>query len=141
MTTGKHLRAERLPAMCGRRRRPRRSALCSPAFNALAPAVLPRRAPSGVQGDIEVKGVAFSYPARQDVSVFTSLNLSVAAGQTVALVGASGSGKSTIIQLLERFYDPAAGSITVDGHDIKQLSLGWYRSQVRSHCPIILLHR
>jgi ATP-binding cassette, subfamily B (MDR/TAP), member 1 len=85
---------------------------------------------SRVQGNIEMKGVSFAYPARSDVPVLKSFDLSVTAGQTVALVGQSGSGKSTIIQLLERFYDPAAGLITVDGHDIRSLSLGWYRDHV-----------
>ena len=84
----------------------------------------------GVQGDVEMCGVHFAYPARTDVPVFRGLDFSVAAGQTVALVGASGSGKSTIIQLLQRFYDPAAGTISVDGHDIKALDLAWYRNQV-----------
>ena len=62
--------------------------------------------------------------------MFGDFNLRIEAGTSVALVGASGSGKSTAIQLLQRFYDPAAGSITVDGHDIRTLSLGWYRDQV-----------
>lgn len=83
-----------------------------------------------VQGDIKLRGVSFAYPARSDMQVFRQLDLDIAAGQTVALVGQSGSGKSTIIQLLERFYDPAAGTITVDGHNIRELSLPWYRDQV-----------
>jgi ATP-binding cassette, subfamily B (MDR/TAP), member 1 len=55
----------------------------------------------------------------------------IPAGKTVALVGPSGCGKSTVVQLLQRFYDPASGSIMVDGLDIRQLSLKWYRDQVR----------
>lgn len=82
-------------------------------------------------GAVEIEGVAFAYPARPEVSVFTDLNLRIEAGQTVALVGASGCGKSTLIQLLQRFYDPSAGSIRVDGADIRELSLEWYRSNVR----------
>lgn len=84
-----------------------------------------------VQGEVEIEDVTFSYPARPEVTVFSNLNLHVAAGETVALVGASGSGKSTIIQLLQRFYDPASGRIRVDGVDIRELSLEWYRNHVR----------
>lgn len=83
-----------------------------------------------VQGAVEIKDVAFAYPARPDVQVFRNLSLSINAGQTVALVGPSGCGKSTVIQLLQRFYDPASGSVHVDGRDIRTLSLGWYRDQV-----------
>lgn len=63
--------------------------------------------------------------------VLQNFSLTVLAGQTVALVGASGSGKSTCIQLLERFYDPAQGRILLDGRYLRSLSLSWYRSQVR----------
>ena len=87
-------------------------------------------APPCVQGDIKLRGVSFAYPARSDVPVFEDLDLDIVAGQTVALVGQSGSGKSTIIQLLERFYDPLSGTIEVDGHNIRSLSLSWYRDQV-----------
>ena len=90
---------------------------------------------SPMQGAIDIKGVSFSYPARTDVTVFEDLNLHVPAGQTVALVGASGSGKSTVIQLLQRFYDPAAGTISVDGINIRSLSLEWYRNNVRLPPP------
>lgn len=86
-----------------------------------------------MQGEVEVKGVSFAYPARPDVPIFSSLTLHVLAGQTVALVGASGSGKSTVIQLLQRFYDPATGRIRVDGTDIRELALEWYRNHVRPH--------
>lgn len=82
-------------------------------------------------GEITLKDVSFSYPARPDVPVFRSFSLVIEAGAEVALVGASGSGKSTVIQLIERFYDPAAGAVCLDGVDIRQLSLPWYRSQVR----------
>jgi ATP-binding cassette, subfamily B (MDR/TAP), member 1 len=83
-----------------------------------------------IQGDIRFNGVIFSYPARPDVPVLKSFDLVAKGGTSIAIAGPSGCGKSTVIQLLERFYDPAAGSITVDGHDIKALSLEWYRSQV-----------
>lgn len=83
-----------------------------------------------MQGAVEMQEVSFAYPARPDIQVFQHLSLSVAAGQTVALVGPSGCGKSTIVQLLQRFYDPVSGSVHVDGRDIRTLSLWWYREQV-----------
>ena len=83
-----------------------------------------------MQGAVEIQGVSFAYPARPDVQVFQNMTLSITAGQTVALVGPSGCGKSTVVQLLQRFYDPAAGSVSVDGLDIRTLALGRYRDQV-----------
>ena len=58
------------------------------------------------------------------------INLSFEQGSTVALVGASGCGKSTSVGLLERFYDPLSGTIKLDGHDIRTLNLKWFRSQI-----------
>lgn len=81
-------------------------------------------------GKIELRGVHFAYAARPDVPVFKGLDLTIEAGQTVALVGASGCGKSTVIQLVERFYDPPQGTVTVDGLNVSSLDLSWYRSQV-----------
>lgn len=86
---------------------------------------------SPMHGEVDIDGVVFAYPARPDVPIFSGLSLRIEAAQTVALVGASGSGKSTVIQLLQRFYDPAAGCIRVDGTDIRELSLQWYRNQAR----------
>ena len=86
--------------------------------------------PESVKGDIEVRDVVFAYPSAPDHLVCNGYSLTVAAGQTVALSGASGSGKSTIIQLLERFYDPKAGSIMLDGKDIKTLNVRWLRNQL-----------
>ena len=83
-----------------------------------------------VKGDIEIKDVVFAYPTAADHLVCNGYTLSIKAGQTVALSGASGSGKSTIIQLIERFYDPLEGSITLDGVDIKKLNVKWLRSQL-----------
>uniref|UniRef100_A0A7I4E2T3 Uncharacterized protein n=1 Tax=Physcomitrium patens TaxID=3218 RepID=A0A7I4E2T3_PHYPA len=76
-----------------------------------------------VSGNIEIKHVAFTYPNRPDVQIFKDLNLKVRAGKSLALVGASGSGKSSVIALLERFYDPTSGRIFIDGTDIKKLNL------------------
>ena len=70
------------------------------------------------------------YPARPDVLVFDSVSISIPAGKTVALVGESGSGKSTVISLIERFYDPLSGQVLVDGRDIRQLNLKWLRGHI-----------
>ncbi|ANB14367.1 ATP-binding cassette alpha-factor transporter STE6 [Sugiyamaella lignohabitans] len=83
-----------------------------------------------VQGHIQLKNVKFVYPSRPDVTVLHDMNLEVKPGQTVALVGMSGSGKSTIIGLLERFYKPLSGSITIDGKEIDTLNVKWLRQQI-----------
>ncbi|KAL2547074.1 ABC transporter B family member 15 [Forsythia ovata] len=85
---------------------------------------------ANVRGQIEFREVYFSYPSRKDTLVLQGFNLKVKAGKTVALVGGSGSGKSTIVSLLERFYDPIKGDILLDGHRIKRLQLKWLRSQM-----------
>ncbi|XP_040218089.1 ATP-dependent translocase ABCB1-like isoform X2 [Rana temporaria] len=86
--------------------------------------------PEKLTGNIEFKNIHFSYPTRPDTQILKSLNLKVKAGQTVALVGASGCGKSTTIQLLQRFYDPLIGEVTVDGHDIRTLNVKWLRENI-----------
>uniref|UniRef100_A0AAR2LP85 ATP-binding cassette sub-family B member 5 n=1 Tax=Pygocentrus nattereri TaxID=42514 RepID=A0AAR2LP85_PYGNA len=86
--------------------------------------------PMSFKGDIEFHDVHFSYPARQNVKILQGLNVSVAQGQTLALVGSSGCGKSTSIQLLERFYNPASGQVFADGTDTRTLNLAWLRSQL-----------
>ncbi|KAJ4710965.1 ABC transporter B family protein [Melia azedarach] len=83
-----------------------------------------------VRGEIEFKEVDFSYPTRPDTPILQGFSLKVKAGKTVGLVGGSGSGKSTVISLLERFYDPVNGDIFLDGHKIKRLQLKWLRSQM-----------
>lgn len=83
-----------------------------------------------VRGDIFLEDVNFSYPSRPDVIVLHSFNLKIQAGSRVALVGQSGSGKSTIISLLERFYQPNSGHIYLDGVDIGTLNIMWLRSQI-----------
>ena len=83
-----------------------------------------------LRGEIKVKNVFFTYPSRPDSTVLCGLNLKVAAGQTIGLVGASGSGKSTVISLLQRFYNPDKGKILLDGHNIRKLQLRWLRSQI-----------
>ncbi|CAL5059837.1 unnamed protein product [Urochloa decumbens] len=86
--------------------------------------------PANVAGEVEFKNVEFCYPSRPETPIFASFNLRVPAGHTVALVGSSGSGKSTVITLLQRFYDPSAGEVTLDGVDIQRLWLKWLRAQM-----------
>ncbi|KAG2290692.1 hypothetical protein Bca52824_050296 [Brassica carinata] len=93
------------------------------------PSVESGRVLDTVKGDIELRHVSFKYPSRPDVQIFQDLCLSIRAGKTVALVGESGSGKSTVIALLQRFYDPDSGEITLDGVEIKSLRLKWLRQQ------------
>lgn len=85
---------------------------------------------SHVRGEIEFKGIYFSYPSRPDTPILQGLNLTIPAGKTVGLVGGSGSGKSTIVSLIQRFYDPKEGEILLDGHKIDKLHLKWLRSQM-----------
>ncbi|KAK3152890.1 hypothetical protein QOZ80_2BG0164960 [Eleusine coracana subsp. coracana] len=83
-----------------------------------------------VEGNIELQHVSFKYPVRTDVQIFRDLCLRIPSGKTVALVGESGSGKSTVIALIERFYDPDSGAIFLDGVNLKSLKLSWLRQQV-----------
>lgn len=83
-----------------------------------------------IEGKIALHDVRFTYPGRPDHRVLKGITLSAEPGQFVALVGASGSGKSTIMQLLERFYDPSSGSVMVDDVDLKDYNLQDYRAQM-----------
>ncbi|XP_030668580.1 ATP-binding cassette sub-family B member 10, mitochondrial [Nomascus leucogenys] len=82
------------------------------------------------QGALEFKNVHFAYPARPEVPIFQDFSLSIPSGSVTALVGPSGSGKSTVLSLLLRLYDPASGTISLDGHDIRQLNPVWLRSKI-----------
>ncbi|XP_065439362.1 ATP-dependent translocase ABCB1-like isoform X3 [Chrysemys picta bellii] len=86
--------------------------------------------PDKLKGEIEFKNIHFSYPSRPDVKILKGLNLKVQSGKTIALVGSSGCGKSTAIQLLQRFYDPVQGEITLDGRDIRTLNIKWLRERI-----------
>ncbi|GMI87086.1 P-glycoprotein 20, ATP-binding cassette B20 [Hibiscus trionum] len=86
--------------------------------------------PPNVYGSIELKNVDFCYPTRPEMLVLSNFSLKVNGGQTLAVVGVSGSGKSTIISLIERFYDPVAGQVLLDGRDLKQYNLRWLRNHL-----------
>ncbi len=81
-------------------------------------------------GDIEFKQIEFTYPTRQNAQILKKLDLNIRKGQRVALVGSSGCGKSTVTQLLERFYDPDSGEITLCKKSLSSLNLDWLRSKV-----------
>jgi len=86
--------------------------------------------PENVVGEITLEDVRFSYPTRPDAPVLNGVSIHFEAGKTAALVGASGSGKSTIVSLVERFYDPLSGSVKLDGVPLPELNLKWLRSQI-----------
>ncbi|CAF0877399.1 unnamed protein product, partial [Didymodactylos carnosus] len=81
-------------------------------------------------GIIEFSEVNFVYPTRPNTSILNGLSFDAKSGQTVALVGSSGCGKSTCIQLLQRFYDPISGSVSIDGHSVSEYNLHWLRQHI-----------
>uniref|UniRef100_A0A914S4A1 ABC transporter domain-containing protein n=1 Tax=Parascaris equorum TaxID=6256 RepID=A0A914S4A1_PAREQ len=83
-----------------------------------------------IKGAIQLKNVFFSYPTRRNTRILRGLTLNVKEGETVALVGHSGCGKSTVMGLLERFYDPNRGNIYVDGENIRDVNIKCLRSQM-----------
>jgi ABC-type multidrug transport system fused ATPase/permease subunit len=80
--------------------------------------------------DVEMNGITFSYPSRPDQPVLQNLHLEIPHGKSMALVGCSGCGKTTIINLLQRFYDPTGGSIRIDGMELKQMDLLQHRRHI-----------
>ncbi|XP_066350937.1 ABC transporter B family member 14-like isoform X4 [Miscanthus floridulus] len=85
-----------------------------------------------VTGGIEIQEVHFTYPSREDKPVLQGFSLAIQAGNILALVGSSGCGKSTVISLVQRFYDPILGAILIDGQDIKTLDLKFLRTNIGS---------
>eukprot|EP01018_Ginkgo_biloba_P022725 Gb_08708 [translate_table: standard] len=94
--------------------------------------------PDKIEGNVEVKNVDFAYPSRPDIIILKNFCLRIKAGSSVALVGQSGSGKSTIIGLIERFYDPLRGTVKIDGRDIKTYNLRWRTAPVVEDAPAVM---
>lgn len=86
--------------------------------------------PDSMEGNIQFENVTFSYPSRPDHAVLHDFSLVIPTNSTAALVGASGAGKSTVVALLQRFYDVSSGSIRIDGYDLRDLDLSWLRSNI-----------
>lgn len=85
---------------------------------------------ASIAGEIEFKDVKFVYPSRPDRTILEGFHLTIPARKTVAIVGSSGSGKSTIFSLIDRLYPSLRGSITLDGCPIDQLNIQWLRSHI-----------
>ncbi|XP_048004619.1 multidrug resistance protein homolog 49-like [Leguminivora glycinivorella] len=98
-----------------------------PNINSLSPKGLK---PGKLAGSITLENVTFSYPSRPEVKVLKGFSLRINPGENVALVGSSGCGKSTILQLLQRLYDPASGVVRIDNYDLKTLNVGNLRSSL-----------
>ena len=81
-------------------------------------------------GQINVKGINFSYPTRPNNKIMSSFSINILPGETIALVGESGQGKSTLLHLIQRFYDISGGEILLDGVRINELNIKWLRSQI-----------
>ncbi|KAG4193364.1 hypothetical protein ERO13_A07G217000v2 [Gossypium hirsutum] len=86
--------------------------------------------PEKITGHVELRDIDFAYPARPDIMIFKGFSLKIEAGKSTALVGQSGSGKSTIIGLIERFYDPLEGAVKIDGRDIRSYHLRSLRKHI-----------
>ncbi|MEM8632832.1 MAG: ABC transporter transmembrane domain-containing protein [Pseudomonadota bacterium] len=103
------------------------------AEDSVADPASPARVPQPVRGDIAFDSVSFRYPSRPERAALDAVTLNIKAGETVAFVGPSGAGKTTILQLLLRFYDPDAGRITIDGVDLASVS----RQDFRQHMALV----
>ncbi|RZW07577.1 MAG: ATP-binding cassette domain-containing protein, partial [Rhodobacteraceae bacterium] len=95
--------------------------------------VRPQAMPDSVRGAVGFENVVFHYPARPTQAALNDVSFTVNPGETVALVGPSGAGKTTVIQLLLRFYDPASGRVTIDGHDLRDMA----RADFRRHIALV----
>lgn len=96
----------------------------------LAQAEHPLALPIPAVGDLQMRDIRFAYPARPDLPIFEDFNLHIKPGEKIALVGPSGAGKTTVFQLLQRFYDPQAGEILLDGVNIKQADIQQLRARI-----------
>lgn len=96
----------------------------------LADPARPVPLPRPVRGQIDLDHVSFHYPTRPDVSALEDVTLSIRPGETVALVGPSGAGKTTVVQLIQRFWDPETGSVAIDGIDLRQMARGDFRRAI-----------
>lgn len=90
----------------------------------------PTQMPGDIKGEITFSDVSFKYPARPDTIALDHLNLTIKPGETVALVGPSGAGKTTVLQLLMRFFDPSSGQVLLDGTDVKTLTRTEFRKSL-----------
>uniref|UniRef100_A0A0N5AI25 ABC-type xenobiotic transporter n=1 Tax=Syphacia muris TaxID=451379 RepID=A0A0N5AI25_9BILA len=86
--------------------------------------------PADLKGKVEFQNVDFSYPTRPDIQILKNISFTANPGETIALVGSSGCGKSTSVGLLLRYYDVDSGKVIVDGHDIKSLNIGYLRNMI-----------
>jgi ABC-type multidrug transport system fused ATPase/permease subunit len=89
-----------------------------------------RELPDSCKGEIQIKDVRFNYPTKKDVEILKGVTIDIQKNKVIALVGQSGCGKSSLISLIERFYDPNEGSVCYDGVNIKELNPKWYHRQV-----------
>lgn len=94
------------------------------------PRPLPLLQPESMEGAVSLRDVSFSYPSRPNVPVLKNFSLTIPPNTTAALVGSSGSGKSTVVALLQRFYDVDGGTVEIDGKDICSLDLSWLRKHI-----------
>ncbi len=90
----------------------------------------PTPCPDPLSGAVAFEGVFFAYPTRADRAALSDLDLTIKPGETVALVGPSGAGKTTVMQLIQRFYDPGAGTVRLDGVDLREMARSDFRSQI-----------
>ncbi len=90
----------------------------------------PTALPRPVRGQIDFEGVTFHYPSRPDMSALDDVSLSIRPGETVALVGPSGAGKTTVVQLIQRFWDPEAGRVSIDGIDLRDMDRADFRKAI-----------